>query len=94
MLIFSIAVEDLGTLFPTICVSLIPLQKIFPEKVNNMLEFLIVQNNDEHNNYIPELFFIDDMEVPAHISTIVKARILQARYLQNYIISLFFQKYC
>lgn len=71
--------EELGPLFPTICVSLMPLQKIFSEKVNNMLEFLIVQNTEEHKNHISELFFIDDMGVPTHISNIVKAHILQAR---------------
>lgn len=43
-----------------------------------MLEFLIVQNNEGHN-HISELFFIDDMNVPTHISDIVKAHILQAR---------------
>lgn len=76
---FSIAIEDLEPLFPTICVSLISLQKIFPEKVNNMLEYLIVDNTGEHSSYISELFFIDDMDIPAHISNIVKAHILQAR---------------
>lgn len=56
------------------------LKKIFSEKVNSMLEFLIVQNNGEHNNsHISELFFIDDMEVPTHVSNIVKAHILQAK---------------
>jgi len=44
-----------------------------------MLEFLIVQNSERHHNYISELFFIDDMKVPTHISDIVKAHILQAR---------------
>ncbi|XP_014472413.1 PREDICTED: serine/threonine-protein kinase ATR-like isoform X2 [Dinoponera quadriceps] len=77
--IHNIAIEDLGPLFPTICVSLMPLQKIFPENVNNMLEFLIVQSVGEENNHISELFFIDDMEVPTRISDIVKAHILQAR---------------
>lgn len=77
----SIAMEDLGPLFPTICVSLMPLKKIFPERINNMLEFLIVQNVEEGNNHISELFFIDDMEVPTRISDIVKAHILQARYI-------------
>ncbi|KAL6262489.1 hypothetical protein P5V15_007574 [Pogonomyrmex californicus] len=77
--IHNIAIEDLGPLFPTICVSLIPLQKIYPEKVNSMLEFLIVQNNESHNSHISELFFIDDMKVPTHITNIVKAHILQAR---------------
>lgn len=76
---FSIAMEDLGPLFPTICMSLMPLQKIFPEEVNNMLEFLIVQNAGEETNHISELFFIDDLEVPTRISDIVKAHILQAR---------------
>lgn len=71
--------EDLGPLFPTICVSLMPLQKIFPERVNNMFEFLIIQNAGKDNNHISELFFIDDMEVPTRISDIVKAHILQAK---------------
>lgn len=44
-----------------------------------MLEFLILQNSEGHNNHISELFFIDDMKVPTHISDIVKAHILQAR---------------
>ncbi|XP_032688955.1 serine/threonine-protein kinase ATR isoform X2 [Odontomachus brunneus] len=77
--IHNIAMEDLGPLFPTICVSLMPLQKTFPERVNNMLEFLIIQNAGGDNNHISELFFIDDMEVPTRISNIVKAYILQAR---------------
>ncbi|KAL0107168.1 hypothetical protein PUN28_015590 [Cardiocondyla obscurior] len=77
--IHNIAIEELGSLFTTICVSLIPLQKIFPEKVNNMLEFLIIQNSGGHNDYISELFFVDDMKMPTHISDTVKAHILQAR---------------
>lgn len=44
-----------------------------------MLEFLIVQNSERHSSHISELFFIDDMKVPIHISDIVKAHILQAR---------------
>lgn len=48
-----------------------------------MLEFLIVENSG--HNHISELFFIDDMKVPAHISDIVKAHILQARYTYMYI---------
>ncbi|XP_025157159.1 serine/threonine-protein kinase ATR [Harpegnathos saltator] len=77
--IHNIAMEDLGPLFPTICVSLMQLQKIFAEKVNNMLEYLILQSVAENNNHISELFFIDDIKVPSHISDIVKAHILQAR---------------
>ncbi|XP_011329801.1 serine/threonine-protein kinase ATR isoform X3 [Ooceraea biroi] len=77
--IHNITFEDLGPLFPTICVSLMQLQKTFPERVNKMLEFLIVRSNEGDNSHISELFFIDDIEVPTHISDIVKAHILQAK---------------
>ncbi|XP_053989775.1 uncharacterized protein LOC128882206, partial [Hylaeus volcanicus] len=77
--IHNIAIAELGPLLPTICVSLITLLKIYPEKVIAMLKFLIIECNEENSNHIAELFFIDDIDVPGDISNIIKARILQAR---------------
>ncbi|KAK2579409.1 hypothetical protein KPH14_003267 [Odynerus spinipes] len=76
--IHNIPIEDLGPLLQTICVSMIPLLKNYPKKVNEMLEFLIIQSS-EISNHISDLFFIDDIEVSRHISDIVKAHILQAQ---------------
>ncbi|XP_076632761.1 serine/threonine-protein kinase atr isoform X1 [Colletes latitarsis] len=77
--IHNLAIKELDPLLPTICVSLIPLLKIYREKVIAMLKFLIIECNEENSNHIAELFFIDDIDVPDEISNIIKAHILQAR---------------
>ena len=48
-----------------------------------MLRFLVVECNEENSDHIAELFFIDDIEVPDEISNIIKARVLQARYIES-----------
>ncbi|KZC05824.1 Serine/threonine-protein kinase atr [Dufourea novaeangliae] len=77
--IHNIAVKELGPLLPTICVSLVSLLKMYPEKIIAMLKFLIIECNEENSNHIAELFFIDHINVPDEISSIIKARVLQAR---------------
>nr|XP_034192073.1 serine/threonine-protein kinase ATR [Osmia lignaria]XP_034192074.1 serine/threonine-protein kinase ATR [Osmia lignaria]XP_034192075.1 serine/threonine-protein kinase ATR [Osmia lignaria] len=77
--IHNINVKEIGPLLPTICVSLLSLLKMYPEAVINIFKFLVIQCNEENSDYVAELFFVDDMEVPDEISTIIKARILQVR---------------
>ncbi|XP_076679651.1 serine/threonine-protein kinase atr isoform X1 [Andrena cerasifolii] len=77
--VHNIDIKELGPLLPTICVSLISLLKVYPQKIIPMLRFLIIECNEENSDHIAELFFIDDIEVPNEISNIIKARILQAR---------------
>ncbi|XP_033336517.2 serine/threonine-protein kinase ATR [Megalopta genalis] len=77
--IHNITIKELGPLLPTICISLISLLKIYPEKIIAMLKFLVIECNEENSNHTAELFFIDDIDIPDEISTIIKARVLQAR---------------
>lgn len=53
---------------------------MYREKIITMLKFLIIKCNEECPDYIAELFFIDDIDVPVEISNIIKAHILQTRY--------------
>ncbi|XP_043497369.1 serine/threonine-protein kinase ATR-like isoform X1 [Polistes fuscatus] len=76
--IHNIPMEDLGPLIPTICIFMIPLLENYYEKVSKMLEFLL-RKNDITSNYISELFFIDDLKTPSHISDIIKKQILQTQ---------------
>lgn len=80
---FSIDTKELKPLLPTICVSLISLVKMYPEKIIAMLKFLIIECNEDNSDHIAELFFIDDIEIPDEISNIIKAHILQARYANH-----------
>lgn len=57
---------------------------MYPEAVINIFKFLVIQCNEENSDYVAELFFVDDMEVPDEISNIIKARILQVRYTKKY----------
>nr|XP_031832738.1 serine/threonine-protein kinase atr-like [Nomia melanderi] len=77
--IHNIAIKELGPLLPTICISLISLLKIYSQKIITILKFLIIECNEENSDHIPELFFIDDVDVPDEIAHIIKARVLQAR---------------
>ncbi|KAG6794440.1 serine/threonine-protein kinase atr-like [Apis mellifera caucasica] len=77
--IHNIAIKELGPLLPTIYVSLISLLNMYREKIIAMLKFLIIKCNEECPDYIAELFFIDDIDVPVEISSIIKAHILQTR---------------
>lgn len=55
---------------------------MYREKIITMLMFLLTKCNEECPEHIAELFFIDDIEVPIEISSIIKARILQTRYIK------------
>lgn len=55
---------------------------MYREKIITMLMFLLTKCNEECPEHIAELFFIDDIEVPVEISSIIKARILQTRYIK------------
>lgn len=55
---------------------------MYREKIITMLMFLLIKCNEECPEHIAELFFIDDIEVPVEISSIIKARILQTRYIK------------
>ncbi|XP_024944291.1 serine/threonine-protein kinase ATR isoform X2 [Cephus cinctus] len=68
----NVFIKDLGPLLLTICVSLITLLEIYPDKVNAMLEYLIVQNKRLIADNIAELFFIDDIKTTENISQIVR----------------------
>ncbi|XP_043511522.1 serine/threonine-protein kinase atr [Frieseomelitta varia] len=77
--IHNIAMKELGPLLPTIYVSLISLFNMYQEKIIAMLKFLVIKCNENCPDHIAELFFIDDIEVPIEISSIIKAHILQTK---------------
>ncbi|KOX79522.1 Serine/threonine-protein kinase atr [Melipona quadrifasciata] len=77
--IHNIAIKELGPLLPTIYVSLISLLNKYREKIIAMLKFLVIKCNENCPDHIAELFFIDDIEVPVEISSIIKAHILQTK---------------
>lgn len=43
------------------------------------MEYLVIERSDEVEEYIAELFFIDDIKVAEKISDVVKRRIERAR---------------
>ena len=81
--------KELGPLLPTIYVSLISLFNMYQEKIIAMLKFLVIKCNENCPDHIAELFFIDDIEVPIEISSIIKAHILQTKYIKY----IFFLRY-
>ena len=58
-----------------------------------MLKFLVIKCNENCPDHIAELFFIDDIEVPDDISNIIKAHILQTKYIKYIFFSRFIKSY-
>ncbi|XP_046746064.1 serine/threonine-protein kinase ATR isoform X2 [Diprion similis] len=75
----NIAVGDLGPLIPTIFISLATLLERRPDETSAMMEYLVIERNREVADYIPELFFIDDLKVPEKIAAVVKQHIASTR---------------
>lgn len=63
LFIYSIDVAFLGPYLTTICKQLMPLSSIYPADVSKVFYYLIVKNGNLYNEYIPELFFIEDSSI-------------------------------
>lgn len=70
----------LGKLLPTICVSMIPLQDHCPTETNQILEYLIIRQKNNVAEYLPELFFIEEMKISPNMIDTVKECIKRVRY--------------
>lgn len=65
-------VESLAPQLATISVSILPLIKVHPSKINAIFEYLIVQNQSITKDYIQDLFFIDDKLLSKAILDIIQ----------------------
>ncbi|XP_065080234.1 serine/threonine-protein kinase ATR-like [Ochlerotatus camptorhynchus] len=69
--ICTVDVEQLGSLLSSIFVSLVHFIDQFPEDINYIFHYLVVQNNSLLSQHIPDLFFLDETEVDEDIKRIV-----------------------
>lgn len=69
--ILTVDLISLGPLLSTIFVSLEPLLATHPEEVNDMLKYLVISNGSLLSVYIPDLFFVNDLNVSNEIKTYV-----------------------
>lgn len=72
-------IHDLGTLLPEIFSSVVPLLETYPKETNEMLEYLVIKNEGALSPYIPELFFIEDINVSRNILNVVTTCIKRRR---------------
>ncbi|XP_008550901.1 serine/threonine-protein kinase atr [Microplitis demolitor] len=72
----NIALNELGPLLPTICISLIPLLEVYPDDVNKMLEYILIKNYRSVSQDIQELFFFNDLpNIKVEITEKIKSQI-------------------
>ncbi|XP_055529516.1 serine/threonine-protein kinase ATR-like [Wyeomyia smithii] len=72
--ICTVDVQQLGPLLSTIFVSLGPYIEQFPEDINYIFNYLVVQNNSLLSQHIPDLFFLDQTNVNDEIKKVVSAQ--------------------
>lgn len=72
--ICTVDVQQLGPLLSTIFVSLEQFIEQFPDDINYIFHYLVVQNNSLISKHIPDLFFLDDTKVDKEIKKVVSAQ--------------------
>ncbi|XP_058457566.1 serine/threonine-protein kinase ATR isoform X2 [Malaya genurostris] len=72
--ICTVDVQQLGPLLSTIFVSLEQFIDQFPEDINYIFHYLVVQNNSLLSQHISDLFFLDQTKVDDEIKKIVVAQ--------------------
>lgn len=70
-------IESLGPQLALIFVSILPLLDHCPVKVNEILKYLVVENEHYMKNYISDLFFVKNSKIDYEIHGIIK------KYLSN-----------
>lgn len=73
----NVDTTSLGPLLTTIVVSLLPLIENIPEKLNEILEYIIVQNENILSTHISDLFFLEKTTVSENIKKIVHRHVLK-----------------
>ncbi|XP_044590601.1 serine/threonine-protein kinase atr-like [Cotesia glomerata] len=85
--IHNIALNELGPLLPTICISLVPLLEVYPEQINKMLEYILITNYTSVSKDIQELFFFNDLpNIKTEILNTIKPKI--KRISRDFVINL------
>lgn len=70
-------IESLGPQLALIIVSILPLLEHCPAKVNEIFKYLIVENEHHMQNYISDLFFVDNPKIDYEINEVI------TKYLSN-----------
>ncbi|KAJ8944483.1 hypothetical protein NQ314_009467 [Rhamnusium bicolor] len=70
--IHSCEIESLGPQLASIFVSVQPLLEDCPRQINEILKYLIVENEVFTKNYIPDLFFVNNSKVDHKVLSIIK----------------------
>ncbi|XP_057666885.1 serine/threonine-protein kinase ATR-like [Diorhabda carinulata] len=65
-------IESLGPHLAVICVSLLPLIDHCTTEVNDMLNYLIIQNEIHMKNHIPDLFFVSHNKINLEIIMVIR----------------------
>ncbi|KAJ8938742.1 hypothetical protein NQ318_016037 [Aromia moschata] len=71
--IHSCEIESLGPQLATIFVSVLPLLEHCPRQINDILKYLVVENEVYTRDHIPDLFFVDNSKVDYTILNVIKS---------------------
>ncbi|EDS36403.1 esr1 protein [Culex quinquefasciatus] len=83
--ICTVDVQQLGPLLGTIFVSLEQFIDQYPEDINFIFEYLVVQNNALLSQYIKDLFFLEETKVDRQIKKIVSAQTKSVRSREQFL---------
>lgn len=75
--IHTCEIESLGPQIALIVISILPLLEYCPRKVNNILKYLIIQNENHTKSHIPDLFFLNGYTVDHEVLIVVKKYLKQ-----------------
>lgn len=75
----TVNIQSLGSLLSTIFVSLTPLLKDFYVEVNNLLKFLVINHESLLSSFMPDLFFISELNIDNDIKSVVLSHINQVK---------------
>lgn len=65
-------VEVLGPQLATIFVSLLPLFITFPDKLNDLMRYVLIQHEKHVKEYIPDLFFMLELQIDNALVEIIR----------------------
>ncbi|RZC32904.1 serine/threonine-protein kinase ATR, partial [Asbolus verrucosus] len=68
----SCDVESLGPQLATIFVSILPLIRTCPKQINDIFKYLVIDNERSTNEFIKDLFFIDDPKIDNSVVLVIK----------------------
>ncbi|XP_026479798.1 serine/threonine-protein kinase ATR-like [Ctenocephalides felis] len=75
----TVNIQSLGSLLSTIFVSLTPLLDHYYTEVNNLFSFLVINHESLLSSFMPDLFFISELNIDENIKMIVHSHIQQVK---------------